>query len=721
MARGRPGARFATLLLGTISAVAFTASATAQSARPSLNFYGNPGLIDLPSAESMPDGQISLSYSYFGGNTRRNFNFQVLPRVSGTLRYSTIENWRGRPDPNFDLYDRSFDVKFQILKDRGRWQPSLALGFRDILGTGVYSAEYLAASKRVTPDLIVTGGIGWGRLGSVNGFENPFCAIDDFMCDRDEDFGEGGQVEYERWFRGETAALFGGVEWRTPVDGLTFKAEYSSDAYTEEQEGEESVFDRKSPFNFGLEYNPAGGIQLGAYYMYGSAVGFNLALTGNPNRPLTPQNLGTGPLPVNPRAADAPQGTAWVNDPGARDRLSAALAEALDAEGIHLDEVRFESSASIEVLVENRRYNQPPKAIGRTARVLAVGMPASVETFGITIVDEGLPVTQVTIDRSQYEDQVDRFDAGLESWETVELTGAEASAGGAALWRRPGLYPEFSWSIVPAPYLYLLEPDDPIRLGLNLDFNGTVQLSRGLSVTGSVSQPLINSADDPGPSETELQPVRSDTPRYYATYTPKLAQLTTDYLFKLNPNTYGRATAGYMERMFAGVGGEVLWQPPNQSWGVGADLNWVAQRNFDNLGFGHYDYDVVTGHASFYWETGYEGLEVQLDAGRYLAGDWGGTVTVTRTFANGWAVGAYATKTDVTSEDFGEGSFDKGITISIPFRWTVPFETQATNDLSLTSISRDGGAKLNISNRLYPIVSRYDRYQLERNWGAFWQ
>ena len=55
--------------------------------RPSLNLYGTTGLIDMPSAEAQPDGQISLSYSQFGDFSRRNFTFQVLPRVSGTLRY----------------------------------------------------------------------------------------------------------------------------------------------------------------------------------------------------------------------------------------------------------------------------------------------------------------------------------------------------------------------------------------------------------------------------------------------------------------------------------------------------------------------------------------------------------------------------------------------------------------------------------------------------------
>ena len=46
--------------------------------------------------------------------------------------------------------------------------------------------------------------------------------------------------------------------------------------------------------------------------------------------------------------------------------------------------------------------------------------------------------------------------------------------------------------------------------------------------------------------------------------------------------------------------------------------------------------------------------------------------------------------TDVTEDDFGEGSFDKGVSVEIPFRWTVPFETRANNTIALTSVSRDG-------------------------------
>jgi hypothetical protein len=721
MSHRRLRASAAVFALASATALGVGETAPAQDRavpRPSLNLYGATGLIDMPSAEAQPDGQISASYSQFGSTSRRNFTFQVLPRVSGTLRYSTIEDW-GRPDdPTYDLYDRSLDVTFQLMfEDRDGWRPAVALGFRDVLGTGVYSSEFLVASKTVAEDFTLTAGVGWGRLSGDGMASNPFCEISDTMCVRDIDFGEGGKPAWEAFFRGEDVGFFGGVEWRA-TDKFTLKAEYSPDQYYRERQSPASDFDRRSSLNFGAEYRWFEGVTLGGYYMYGSEVGFNIAVSGNPMRPLTPQDLGTGPLPVNARAANAPRGTGWAANTSARDQLALALAEALKAEGLQLEEMSVTGS-TVEVAVTNRRFNQEPRAIGRTARVLQVGMPASVETFRITPMLGGVRTTTVEIDRSDFEAQVDRPDAGQESWDTLAIQGATPSLAGD-IWRREG-YPEFDWSIAPAPYLFLLNPEEQIRLSLYAEAAATLTFSPGFSVSGRITQGLINVPDDDGPSETNLPPVRSEMSRYYAGYEPKLARGTVDYLFKLNENTYARASAGYLERMFAGVSGEVLWKPVEQNWGVGLELNYVAQRDFDGLGFSYYDYDVATGHASVYWDTGYKDFEVIGRAGRYLAGDWGGTLEVSRRFPNGWTVGGWATLTDVTEEDFGEGSFDKGIYLQIPFRWTVPFETRATNSIALTSVQRDGGAILNISNRLYPIVRDFDRTRLEENWGSFWQ
>ncbi len=172
--------------------------------------------------------------------------------------------------------------------------------------------------------------------------------------------------------------------------------------------------------------------------------------------------------------------------------------------------------------------------------------------------------------------------------------------------------------------------------------------------------------------------------------------------------------------MYGGVGAELLWKPADQDWGIGGDINWAKQRDFDQR-FGFQDYEVVTGHASFYWDTGFHGLAMQVDAGRYLAGDWGATFGLKRRFPSGWEIGGFFTLTDVPFEEFGEGSFDKGIIISIPLNWATPIETRGRYSTIIRPLTRDGGQRLANPSALYPAVADMDQGGLRTDWGSFWE
>ena len=56
-----------------------------------------------------------------------------------------------------------------------------------------------------------------------------------------------------------------------------------------------------------------------------------------------------------------------------------------------------------------------------------------------------------------------------------------------------------------------------------------------------------------------------------------------------------------------------------------------------------------------------------LSYGEYLAGDTGYTLNVKRRFQNGVEFGFFFSDTDVSKEQYGEGSFDKGIMLKVPF------------------------------------------------------
>ena len=111
----------------------------------------------------------------------------------------------------------------------------------------------------------------------------------------------------------------------------------------------------------------------------------------------------------------------------------------------------------------------------------------------------------------------------------------------------------------------------------------------------------------------------------------------------------------------------------------------------------------------------------QIDVGQYLAKDKGGTFTFAREFGNGWRVGGYFTLTDVPFEDFGVGSFDKGIFLTIPLDWRHGQTSRATSQINIVPISRDGGARLNVKNRLYGLVKDAHKPALVREAARFWK
>ena len=72
-------------------------------------------------------------------------------------------------------------------------------------------------------------------------------------------------------------------------------------------------------------------------------------------------------------------------------------------------------------------------------------------------------------------------------------------------------------------------------------------------------------------------------------------------------------------------------------------------------------------------------------------------------------------------DEFGEGSFDKGIFITIPFNWMLPFESRSEYSAIIRPLTRDGGQRLQVANRLYPLVEDMDRGGLRTGWGSFWE
>ncbi|NRA98705.1 MAG: YjbH domain-containing protein [Rhodobacteraceae bacterium] len=671
----------------------------------STNSYGIPGLLDMPTGESFPDAELVTTFSAFSSFSRNTLAFQFSPRLMGAFRYSRLGDFF--PD-NSALFDRSFDFSAQVLRE-GQYQPSVVIGFQDILGTGIYQSEYIAATKTFGNDIRITGGLGWGRLGSYNSIGSPF-------GDRPEiDVGLGGRVNYQQWFRGPVAP-FAGVAWRT-TDKLTLKAEYSSDAYV--QEASNGSFDRNSPYNVGFDYELARGVTASGSYMYGNAIGLQLAFTANPLNPTFPSGQEEAPSPVRPRPTplEDPESwdPAWAEDPQTVASLKRVIGDALEKQGIILDAITLEPAVA-RLRIRNNRYRAEAQAIGRTTRILTRALPATVRTIQITSVAEGgIPTAALTFDRADVEQF--EFADPQALLNAAQITDAKAVPRPEAL---PFTSRRFRWSLGPSFAVSLFDPDQPVRAKLGLRLAAEVELSRGVVFAGAIDKTIVGNLDEiERESDSTLPRVRSDIAEYERQGDPSIEYLTGAWYSRPAKDFFSRVTVGYFESMFGGVSGEILWKPIDSRLALGVELNYAMQRDFDQR-FGFQDYSVVTGHASAYYEMD-NGYNMRLHVGRYLAGDDGATLALGRRFANGWEVGAYVTQTNVTFEEFGEGSFDKGIRITIPFDWITGQPSRNRAQATLRSLSRDGGARLIVDGRLYDRVRDSDAQALENNWGRFWR
>ncbi|MDA9567538.1 YjbH domain-containing protein, partial [Planktomarina temperata] len=71
------------LFWAALSGVLCTAHISFAEPRVTYNAYGMPGLVDMPSAQSAPDAELSFSVSQSGESLRNTLTFQIAPRLTG--------------------------------------------------------------------------------------------------------------------------------------------------------------------------------------------------------------------------------------------------------------------------------------------------------------------------------------------------------------------------------------------------------------------------------------------------------------------------------------------------------------------------------------------------------------------------------------------------------------------------------------------------------------
>lgn len=694
----------------TASGCVLAASIVGQQAGAqdlSYNLYGVPGLIDTPNARSAPDGEIAATLGGFRLQQRGSFTFQLLPGLSGTFRYTGIDQEDG---PGTDgTFDRSFDLRYKLVNETDVL-PDIAIGVQDFLGTGDLSAEYIVASKTITPQIDVTAGLGWGRLGTRGGFDNPLGVFGDFYARRPvrdrAAFQEGGTATGQ-YFRGDVA-VFGGVSY-VYSDALTFKAEYSSDAYVRETGN--GTLDNRTPLNFGLKYTRWEGLDFQAAILHGSELALGATLTLNPRVRMPVSGTEKNAPAVRVRPADLRAAASWGTDEETlRDRLKDA--------GITLNGYDVRADTVARVRYTNDSFRSEAQAMGRVARILSAELPAAIETFVLEPVQAGIPLSSTTLQRADLE----RFENRATGAAEIKARSTTVDAGPAdGLTYVANTDPAFTWGLGPFVNLIVFNGDAPVQLDFGLDLKASYTIRPDLVLRANLRQSLrdIPLADETE-AENDLQNVRTDGRFYGRDGHPVIQTLTLAHYGRPGTNLYSRISAGYLEQQHGGISTELLWKPVESRFALGAEVNYTGQRDFEQL-FGFQDYDVVTGHLSGYYSFS-NGFHAQVDVGRYLAGDWGASFSLDREFDNGWRVGAYFTLTDVPFDEFGEGSFDKGIRVTVPHDFFLGNASRDKVDTTIQSLRRDGGARLEVEGRLYNIVrDGHSAGRFGDTFGRFWR
>ncbi|WP_371923592.1 YjbH domain-containing protein [Pseudomonas sp. OIL-1] len=666
--------------------------------------FGGVGLLQTPSARMAPEGGFSFNANRTSPYSRYSISVQPLPWLEANIRYIAITNRKyGEAIAGDQSYkDKAIDAKFRLWEE-SYWLPQVALGFRDMGGTGLFSSEFLVANKRFY-DLDLSLGLAWGYIGNRGDVSNPLAEIGLRDEGRAGSTGEvGGEFNTSAFFSGPVG-IFGGVEYQTPWDRLRLKAELDGNDYKSEPQANNQ--DQDSSVNLAAVFRLSHGIDLTAGWERGNTAMFGISFSTNlKSGPLPPKVLDPAPEPR--RALPAGVTASQVDWQDVSNRLH-------DNAGFAVEEIAIKDR---EVIVTGNQttYREEAKGLGRASRVLDNSLgKGTYDWYTLVNKPRGMETSENSI-------RPDRLRALEENRLTLEqMRRATVTA---------------TPSIVSKDVVHS-ETLDKFDIGLSLGYNQNVggpdgfilyqflarvsseyRFSRNQWVHGSVGADLINNFDKfKYDAPSKLPRVRTNVREYLTSSDVVLEHLQYTQTQRIGSDLYAMGYAGVLESMFGGVGGEVLLRPHGSDWAIGVDANWVRQRGF-RQDFSFRDYSTWTGHMTGYLQTDIYDVLARGSVGRYLAGDYGATLELSRRFNNGIIVGAWATRTDVPSEDFGEGSFDKGIYFTFPFDAFFARSSKSYGSIAWNPLTRDGGARLSRFYQLYDMTETRNTDRFNRGFG----
>ena len=642
--------------------------------------WGEIGLLQTPTARMGPAGEARFHWSHIWPYTRGTLMLQPLDGLEAGFRYTDVANREYGPGNPQSYKDKSIDFKLRLMQESS-FLPAVSLGVRDIGGTGMFSGEYVVASKR-WGHLDASIGLGWGYLGARADLGNPLSLLGSRFGQRSSSSNvHGGTIDFGSLFHGRTA-LFGGVQWHTPWSGLWLKAEIDGNDYRSEPQN--NAQPQRTPVNLGVVWRPVPWVDLSAGVERGTRVMLGLTLHSRLGQLSTPKVMDP-PMPRRQATSTtAPSSTDW-------DRLAEMLRNLTEWE---LDSVRQDADW-LHVQISSANGIYAADRVEKLTALLHGVAPPAVHRFVLHFEPNGVKdVAVVEIDRAQWERRLTEASVPASSKEPLRATAYPDAQPTTSQEGWSSRERQFRWGVSPYYSQVVGGPDGFILFQAGALARARVSLADGLWAQGTLQvRGFDNFEKFRTTGRSGLPPVRTLLREYVTTSRLTLPSLHLAHGGRLGADQFFLAYGGLLEPMFGGMGGEWMWRPVGSPWSLSVDVNRVRQRDFTQR-FTFRPYTVTTGHAAIRWKTGWNDVVVSPSIGQYLAGDRGLTLDISREFPNGVAMGAFATKTNVSREAFGEGSFDKGIYVRVPFDAMLARSVTGNAMLLWRPLTRDGGAKL---------------------------
>ena len=673
----------------------------------SFSNYGGLGLIQNPNARFHRNGNLSFSWTHNDPYLRGSIIAYPFDWFEASFQYTDINNALYSPFKSFSgsqsLKDKSFDIKIRLLQETALL-PETALGIRDLGGTGLFASEFLVLNKRIRSNLDISLGLGWGNLNG-NKISNPLSELHSSFQDRNDNQELGGKFNVKNFFSGD-AGYFGGLEYILPFKkGLRVKLEYDGTNYQNESK---VPLSQDSKYNIGIVYPWTKRLQTKLSFTRGNTINFGFSYS-----------LGLGKKNAlnqkKPKRVKLDQSEAIKRVTG-RSKLNLYKASLL-----YLREENFSlqratlNNEKLHLVVAQSQFRSPALSAGRAMGIIDQIAPESVKTIKISEVNGGLGMYSLTFPRevfSRYQELSSPISAN--DYITAEpFLFKENDYDFKPLAK----YPVSFNSVGPELISQIGGPDGFFFGDLKLIADSEILLSRNFSIISSFSYGLIDNMDTLRLKSTSVLPhVRTDIVKYLKQSRAfSIKRIQANYFKQLSPSIFTKLSGGIFEQMFSGYGGEILYRPYDKDFGIGLDLWKVYQREYDQL-FDIRDYETITGHLSFYYHEPKSNILFTIKGGRYLAKDSGFTFNFSRMFRSGMRLGAFFSLTDISEEEFGEGSFDKGFYFWIPVELFTNRYLKRTFGWGLKPITRDGAQSLIYSHPLWGVTDSSNYHSFRRRY-----